>query len=96
MGDDPKLKDLAFKEDRDLFDGETGTNTSYSGKTAEAIDAEVRKIMDQASARASAVLKTNRDALEAIKDALLDKETLDESDIKKLFKNTKLPKEAEL
>jgi len=53
----------------------------YSEKTAEAIDAEVSRILHEASERARRLLEEHRDKLEALANALLDREILDEDDI---------------
>ncbi len=54
----------------------------YSEATAQEIDREVRKLCDDAYARAMEVLTKNRDKLEAIAKALLEFETLDGAQIR--------------
>ena len=54
-----------------------GSTKNYSEATAEKIDEEVRRIIDEAYAGAKKVLTENFKALQAISDALLEKETLD-------------------
>ena len=54
-------------------------------KTAEGIDAEVRKLVDSAYARAGKLLRTNRDKLETLAAALLEKESMDGRDIEELL-----------
>ncbi|MDQ5913404.1 MAG: cell division protease FtsH, partial [Patescibacteria group bacterium] len=95
FGMSPKLKNLAFKEDRDPFDisGSGSTKTSYSGKTAEIIDEEVQRLVSEATERARKVILANRKHLDALKDALLKKETIDEEEINKILKDAKAPKE---
>jgi cell division protease FtsH len=96
FGMSKKLKNLAFKEESSPYDSTgmmSGGNTSYSGKTAEIIDEEVQKLIDEATERARKVLVANRKYLEDLKDALMKKETLDEDEINKILKNTKAPKE---
>jgi cell division protease FtsH len=51
-----------------------------SQATQELIDAEVRRIVDEEQDATERLLATNRDRLEAIADALLERETLDEAD----------------
>lgn len=53
------------------------TPRNYSEATAQTIDAEVKKLTDEAYAEATKLLKENRDKLEAIAQALLLYETLD-------------------
>ena len=54
----------------------------YSEKTAEDIDAEVKRIMDEAYKQAKQVIEANRDRLEHIAQALLKYETLDADEVK--------------
>ncbi|MGN0851912.1 MAG: ATP-dependent zinc metalloprotease FtsH [Kiritimatiellia bacterium] len=56
----------------------------YSQKTAEAIDAEVRTLVDDAYARAAKLLADNRDKLELLATTLLEKETMDGREVEKL------------
>src|SRR5690606_33482981 len=49
---------------------------NYSEKTAELIDAEVRRIVDEAQARATTVLRDHRALLDRIANTLLEFETL--------------------
>src|SRR5881394_2654079 len=62
----------------------------YSEATAEEIDHEVRKLLDEAYGIAKKVLSENRDKLDAIAKALLEFETLDGSQIKELIKHGEL------
>ena len=72
------------------------TGKPYSEKTAELIDAEIKKLTDEASKRAEAVLKANTKVLDRVATALLEKETLEESDIAPLMKDATLPPSAKL
>jgi cell division protease FtsH len=58
------------------------TEREYSDKTAEDIDAEVRRIMDEAYKTAQQVIEDNRTRVEGIAQALLKYETLDAEDVK--------------
>jgi cell division protease FtsH len=63
-----------------------GRSAGHSGKvlapeTTRAIDEEVRSIIDNCYARAKNILEENRDILEAMKDALMEYETLDSGQI---------------
>jgi cell division protease FtsH len=53
----------------------------YSQKTAETIDHEVKRITDECYKKAYALLQTNRDKLEMLAQALLEKETMYASEI---------------
>ena len=57
----------------------------YSQKTAEAIDAEVKKLVDAAYAKAADLLAANRDKLELLATTLLEKETMDGRDVERLL-----------
>ncbi len=72
------------------------TGKPYSEKTAEIIDVEIKKLTDEAAKRAEAVLKANTKVLDAVATALLEKETLEESDIAPLMKGATLPASAKL
>jgi cell division protease FtsH len=56
------------------------SSTSASEATRELIDSEVRRIVDDCYGKAVARLRENRDRLESLSHALLEKETLDEAD----------------
>ena len=56
----------------------------YSQKTAEAIDEEVKHLVDAAYAKAAELLTANRDKLERLATTLLEKETMDGRDVEVL------------
>jgi cell division protease FtsH len=62
----------------------------YSPHTAQAIDEEVKRVMDEAYADAQRILDENRDKLEAIARALLKYETLDASEVHALIRGETL------
>jgi cell division protease FtsH len=62
----------------------------YSEATAEEIDREVRRLLDDAYAKAKEVLIAHRQELEVIAKALLEYETLDGSQIKEIIQNGRL------
>jgi cell division protease FtsH len=53
----------------------------YSSETSKRIDASVRKIIDENYNRAKILLEENRDILEAMKDALMEYETIDSEQV---------------
>lgn len=57
----------------------------FSQNTAEGIDSEVKRLVDDAFARAEKLLKKNRDKLEILATALLEKESMDGRDIETLL-----------
>jgi cell division protease FtsH len=65
----------------------------YSEATAQAIDAEVREIVEAAHDDAYKALNANRKILDALAKELMERETLNQEEIAVLFKNVKkLPK----
>ncbi|MDQ2639247.1 MAG: ATP-dependent zinc metalloprotease FtsH, partial [Pseudomonadota bacterium] len=71
-------------EQEELFLGRGGMGGGgkvLSSETTKAIDEEVRMIIDTCYARAKKILEDNRDILEAMKDALLEYETIDAGQI---------------
>lgn len=92
-----KLRDQVFHEDNGgmVFDKITHERP-YSDATAQEIDREVEGLIKEAAKRAEAVLKANKPVLDALKDALLDKETLEEDEAAEIMKAAKLPAEAKL
>lgn len=59
----------------------------YSESTAQEIDREVRRLVDEAYGRAKEIITANRSALEAIAKALLEYETLDAEQIKDIIEH---------
>jgi Peptidase family M41 len=56
----------------------------YSERTAELVDTEVQRILQDCYAEAKRLLEQDRDALEALAHALLERETLDEAEIRRV------------
>jgi cell division protease FtsH len=92
-----ELRDQVFHEDNGgmVFDRMTHERP-YSDATAQQIDREVEALIKEAGKRAEAVLTTNRDVLERLKDALLKEETLEEDQAHKVMESAKLPVEVML
>ena len=67
------------------------TGKPYSEKTAEQIDAEIKKLSDEAAKRAEEVLKANKPVLDKLAEALLAQESLEEKELEPILKDTKLP-----
>ncbi len=58
---------------------------SYSEETAQLIDTEIKKMLNEAKARATNILTEHKDQLELLSQELLEKETLEAADIKILL-----------
>jgi cell division protease FtsH len=63
-----------------------GSTKNYSEATAQKIDEEVRQIVDDAYNGAKKLLQDNFNTLQAIADALLEKETLDREQLEEVAK----------
>ncbi|MFT4230432.1 MAG: cell division protein FtsH, partial [Microbacterium sp.] len=69
-----------------------GHGREYSETVAERVDVQVRALIEQAHDEAYEVLNANREVLDRLALALLEKETLDHLEIAEIFKDvTKLP-----
>ena len=62
-----------------------GGGSEYSPEVAKAIDDEVRRIIDAAHTEAWKVLEENREILDSVAGELLEKETLRQEDLQRLF-----------
>ena len=69
---------------KDLAQGKT-----YSEQTAQEIDTEVRRLVDEGYQRASNLISDNRDKLELIANALLEYETLDGQQVEDIVRTGK-------
>jgi len=78
-----KLGPLHYGEDESGVPG--AGNIHYSGETSKVIDHEVRRIIDSCYERSTEILEENRDILEAMKDALMEYETIDADQVDDLM-----------
>ena len=62
-----------------------GHTRNYSEETAAAVDGEIKKLLGHAHQEAFEILDENRDVLDSLVLALLDKETLDKAQIATIF-----------
>ena len=85
-----KMGPMLYGEDESQIPG--GGNTHYSEDTSREIDQEVRIILDEAYKEATKLLKKNRDILEAMKDALIEYETIDAEQVDDLMNRKKVRK----
>ena len=78
---------LIYRFFGDLFVlGTVGARNDYSDKMAEAIDDEIRRLVDAASARAQAIIAEHRDVVVRLARALVEKESLDITDLERIFR----------
>jgi cell division protease FtsH len=91
-----KLRDQVFKIDDGMMLDRLVHEREYSDETAKVIDDEVESLITEAAHRARAVVKANVDKLEALKDKLLEKETVEGDEVKEVLKGTHMPKAAAL
>jgi cell division protease FtsH len=64
---------------------------TVSEHTQRIVDEEIKRILDQAHTKAQSVIGQNRDLLESIAQALLERETLDRDEIETLARGETLP-----
>ncbi len=83
-----KMGPILYGEDESQAPG--GGNTHYSEDTSREIDQEVRRILNDAYSNAKKLLEDNRDILEAMKDALMEYETIDADQVDDLMKRIKV------
>lgn len=84
------MSDMGFvsygQEDEPLFIGkEIARHKDYSEETARKIDSEVSRILKECLEEARNIVKTHRDQLEALSKALVERETLDDREIRELL-----------
>jgi cell division protease FtsH len=91
-----KLRDQVFHVEEGMMLERMVHEREYSDDTAKVIDQEVESLITEAANRARAVIKANTKYLSALKDVLLEKETVDADEVHKLFEGSHLPKEAAL
>jgi cell division protease FtsH len=88
-----ELGPLTFgKKEEQIFLGrEIAQHRDYSEDTAIKIDQEVRKLVNNGYTTAKQILSDNRDTLESIARALIEREVLDANEIKLLVEGKQLP-----
>jgi len=90
MSDKMGMVEYGEHEDYVFLGRDISRARDYSEATAEQIDTEVRKLVDDAYARAKEILVTNREKLEVIAKALLEYETLDGAQIREVIEHGRL------
>jgi cell division protease FtsH len=83
---------LVGDNEQELFLGrELQTRREVSERTAQLVDSEVTRVIKEAYARATVVLKENMELLHVVAAALLDRETLTGDEVAALSRGEKLP-----
>jgi cell division protease FtsH len=94
MSDNTELGLVSYSPDtagKDMMYGII-VEKEYSEKTAEAIDDEIKKLIDTAYKKAKELIEANKDKVERIAKALLKYETLDADDVNLILKGGELDK----
>ena len=79
-------------KEQEIFLGrEFAQRREISERTAQMVDDEVKRLIDEAYARATEILNGNRELLDRIATALLERETIDREDLDRLVKDLPLP-----
>jgi cell division protease FtsH len=66
-------------------------NKNYSEDTARMVDAEVKRIVEEAHSRCRELLQGHSEALQRIAQALLERETINGEELDKIMNNEELP-----
>ncbi len=82
-GPDTSMRDYSFVMQ---------TEKEYSEKTAQAIDAEIKRVMDEAYTQARELIEKNKEKIDGIAKALLKYETLDADDVKLILEGGQIDK----
>lgn len=93
LGMSDKLGPIAFESGNEqVFLGrDYSSQSSISEDTLQIIDAEVSAIVHEQLDRARQLLENNRDKVEAMTDALMERETIDREEVQLIMKGEKLP-----
>ena len=91
-----KLRDQVFHVEEGMMLERMVHERQYSDETAKIIDDEVESLITEAAHRARAVIKANMKKLEDLKDALLEKETVEAAEVAKILGGAHMPEAANL
>lgn len=89
LGMSDELGPLTFghKQEQVFLGRDIARDRNYSEAVAYAIDKEARRIIDECYLKAQNIIKEHMDKLQAIADALMNKETLEANEFAKLMEN---------
>lgn len=90
------LRDQVFHVEEGMMLDRMVHEREYSDDTAKVIDQEVEALITEAAKRAKLVIEANRKPLEKLKEALLEKETVEADEVAELLTGAELPKAAAL
>ncbi len=83
FGLNPRIGNLSYYDS--TGQSEYSFTKPYSEKTAQAIDEEVRELVESSYKRARTILKENKDKVEQLAERLLEKEVLFREDLEEIF-----------
>jgi cell division protease FtsH len=86
MGENLPVRVYGEKEEL-FFLGSNTVKVDYSEETAKMVDKEVAAIIEDAYNRAKTVILKNRKALDKVVDVLMEKETIEKDEFKKIIEN---------
>lgn len=87
----PETGPISFaQDDEPIFLGrEIARHKDYSEETARRIDMAIKRILDECRARAEKIIGKNRAKLDALSEALLERETLIDAEVRELIDQSK-------
>jgi cell division protease FtsH len=91
MSDRVGMMAVGDREQEIFLGREFGQRREISERTAEMVDDEIKRLLDEAHARARVILTENRPLLDQLADTLLERETIDRDDLDKLMRGQPLP-----
>ena len=92
FGMSDKIGPVYLDSDQEVFVGmEFGQSRGYSEEVAARIDAEVRRLLDEAYAMAVKAISDHRDRFDALVDALLKMDTVSRKEFKALMETGEIP-----
>lgn len=90
-----KLGPVQYEGNHAVMTGQLSPEKTYSAQTAQMIDDEVRRLLNEARDKAADIINNNRETHKLIAEALLKYETLDAAQIKSIYETGKMPEELE-
>lgn len=91
-----QLRDQVFHVEGGMMLDRLVSERQYSDDTAKIIDDEVEALITEAAHRARVVIRANKQYLDSLKDALLEKETVEAEEVIKLLSGSTMPSAAAL